>query len=641
EAAEWGRDTDAEGLLEASSSESETDRARAAVAWGRIQDPASSTALIELLADPVRDVRHAAAFALGQLGLAPGARVDAAVVSALVETLDREDDSSWRATVVQSLGKQADPGLEATFAELLRSDPDAGVREEAAHALMRFRFVPTWRGEADEPPAWSDDASTALIAALDDGVDDVRAAATHALSRYPWAPAIEALAARSGDPDRRVRVWAVRGVGRSGASEDAARIAWGLDDADAGVRSEAVSAFVRLARAVDLPDRLAQDPSFHVRAAFAGALSDESRIVAEDHWTRLLEDESPTVRSVALASWTARHGAAALERLSALAKTEDPLDRIAAANAARGLDAAGRDLLVTLSGDGDANVAATALVGLGSGLDDDAVVAALDRALADDRLAVRGTAVGLLPQLPEARRLERIRSAWETSGGVDWVEVREGLVDAAKSLAADPAAHEFLMATALADPMASVRARAAAVLDELEIAHDAPGTGSAGDDSTSTVDPRFDPATLVRFAEPPVIEVETSKGAFRFETFPDEAPVHVANLVTLVRDGFYDGLPFHRVVPNFVIQGGDPTGTGWGGPGWALPDEIHPRPFASGTLGMPKAGKDTGGCQWFFTHLPTPHLDGNYTVFGEIVEGADVVDRIEIGDRIVAARIVP
>jgi cyclophilin family peptidyl-prolyl cis-trans isomerase len=108
----------------------------------------------------------------------------------------------------------------------------------------------------------------------------------------------------------------------------------------------------------------------------------------------------------------------------------------------------------------------------------------------------------------------------------------------------------------------------------------------------------------------------------------------VSNFVRLVREGFYDGLPWHRVVPNFVIQGGDPLGSGWGGPGYALPDEINRRRFLRGTVGMPKAGKDTGGCQIFITHAPTPHLDGNYTVFGQVTSGLDVVDQIEVGDSI-------
>ncbi len=115
-------------------------------------------------------------------------------------------------------------------------------------------------------------------------------------------------------------------------------------------------------------------------------------------------------------------------------------------------------------------------------------------------------------------------------------------------------------------------------------------------------------------------------------------PIHVANFVGLVERGVYDGLKWHRVVPNFVIQGGDPLGNGWGDAGWSVRAEINDIPFGRGTVGMPRSsGFDTGGCQMFITHLPTPHLDGLYTVFGRVVRGLEVVDSIEVGDRIVRA----
>ncbi|MDD5629298.1 MAG: peptidylprolyl isomerase, partial [Elusimicrobia bacterium] len=106
-----------------------------------------------------------------------------------------------------------------------------------------------------------------------------------------------------------------------------------------------------------------------------------------------------------------------------------------------------------------------------------------------------------------------------------------------------------------------------------------------------------------------------------------------------VRSGLYDGSVWHRVVSNFVVQGGDPRGSGWGDAGFSLRDEISRLRFERGTVGMPKAGKDTGGCQLFITHLPAPHLDGRYTVFGRVTRGLDAVDRIEPGDRILKARI--
>ena len=105
----------------------------------------------------------------------------------------------------------------------------------------------------------------------------------------------------------------------------------------------------------------------------------------------------------------------------------------------------------------------------------------------------------------------------------------------------------------------------------------------------------------------------------------------------LVKSGFYDGLTWHRVVSNFVVQGGDPRGDGWGDAGYSVRDEINPLRFDRGTVGMPKAGRDTGGCQIFISLIPTPHLDGLYTAFGQVVSGMEIVDRLEVSDRIVTA----
>jgi len=103
-------------------------------------------------------------------------------------------------------------------------------------------------------------------------------------------------------------------------------------------------------------------------------------------------------------------------------------------------------------------------------------------------------------------------------------------------------------------------------------------------------------------------------------------------------EGFFDGLPFHRVVPEFVVQGGDPRGDGTGGPGWEVRDEINLLRYARGTLGMALSGPDTGGSQFFVTLSPQPHLDGGYTAFGRVAAGLEVLDRIEQWDRIVRAR---
>lgn len=134
--------------------------------------------------------------------------------------------------------------------------------------------------------------------------------------------------------------------------------------------------------------------------------------------------------------------------------------------------------------------------------------------------------------------------------------------------------------------------------------------------------------------------VTTTKGDLTLELFPEDAPLTVENFITLAERGFFDDLTFHRVVPNFVVQGGDPRGDGDGGPGYQIRCEINERPFVRGGVGMALSGKDTGGSQWFICHLPQPHLDGGYTCFGQVVDGFETLDRLVRRDRIVGVRMV-
>ncbi len=149
-----------------------------------------------------------------------------------------------------------------------------------------------------------------------------------------------------------------------------------------------------------------------------------------------------------------------------------------------------------------------------------------------------------------------------------------------------------------------------------------------------------------QWAEPPALQIDTAvtylasmdttRGTIELELLPEHAPKTVNNFVFLAGEGFYDGVAFHRVIPDFVIQGGDPTGTGTGGPGYQFEDETQGNPLKheTGAISMANAGPDTNGSQFFITHSPQPHLDGRHTVFGKVVEGQDVVDEIRQGDRI-------
>lgn len=149
---------------------------------------------------------------------------------------------------------------------------------------------------------------------------------------------------------------------------------------------------------------------------------------------------------------------------------------------------------------------------------------------------------------------------------------------------------------------------------------------------TMRIDPEKDCRALMK----------TDRGNIELELYPQHAPQTVNNFVFLIEEGFYDGVTFHRVIGDFMIQGGDPTGTGSGGPGYQFRDEIKGNPLRheTGVISMANAGPNTNGSQFFITHSPQPHLDGHHTVFGKVTAGQDVVDAIRQGDRIVSVEVM-
>lgn len=133
------------------------------------------------------------------------------------------------------------------------------------------------------------------------------------------------------------------------------------------------------------------------------------------------------------------------------------------------------------------------------------------------------------------------------------------------------------------------------------------------------------------------VTMETTAGTIEIELYPQHAPLTVNNFVFLAGEGFYDGVTFHRVIANFVIQGGDPTGRGSGGPGYRFKDETFGNPLKHerGSLSMANAGPNTNGSQFFIAHSPQPHLDGKHTVFGKVTSGLDIVDKVRQGDKMI------
>jgi cyclophilin family peptidyl-prolyl cis-trans isomerase/HEAT repeat protein len=596
-------------------------QARAALAMGRIQSPEYAGPLAEASRSGGPQVRLAALFALGQLGLAQGGEVPDVAVTSGLAALD-DADPRIAGAALEALGKLADRRVpEAVLPFLKHANPE--LRIAAALALFRCRFAPLWRGDADSPPPLPQRAVLGLLDARKDDDPEVRRAIVYAFSRYGQAGAATGLADLLGDQDQLTRLFAVRAIGRSeddSVSESLARV---LADPDPQVRTEAVSALAALGWPQGVAATLASDPSFHVRAALAAALAAAKTPDSLETLRQLERDDSVTVRAAAIAGLALRLGAGYREILERHLGHADWRIRRAAAGALGHLGSDGVALRERAMGDSDLRVQAAALETLQiTGGGDDL----LARFLRSQDLALRGTAVSLLGERDHPQKLEQLTAAYDGAAGPEWVEIREALVDAVTGL---EGAEALLRRVAGEDAAPSVRVKARVALSDLGV--EVP----SGPDSLPQLSPFLDTV----FDGDPVVWLETSKGEIEIRCFAREAPVHVASFVQLVREGFYDGLIWHRVVSNFVIQGGDPRGDGWGSAGYMLRDEINTRRYERGSVGMPKAGKDTGGGQLFITHIPTPHLDGNYTIFGQVVSGLDVVDAIEVGDTILRARL--
>jgi peptidyl-prolyl cis-trans isomerase B (cyclophilin B) len=150
------------------------------------------------------------------------------------------------------------------------------------------------------------------------------------------------------------------------------------------------------------------------------------------------------------------------------------------------------------------------------------------------------------------------------------------------------------------------------------------------------------PALTIDVDQVYLVKLETTKGDIQLELYPEHAPKTVNNFVFLVNEAFYDGITFHRVIASFMIQGGDPTGTGTSGPGYKFEDELTSNTLKhdSKVISMANAGPNSNGSQFFITHLPQPHLEGKHTVCGKVLQGEDVVDNIQQGDVITKASVI-
>ena len=253
--------------------------------------------------------------------------------------------------------------------------------------------------------------------------------------------------------------------------------------------------------------------------------------------------------------------------------------------------------------------------------------------LADADPVVRMAAARGLEVLKAAASVPALLKAFAVSADDSTYVARAAILGALVAL--DRAAAAPLVTASLADKDWAMRIRAATLARTLD-----PSSAAA---PSRPAPPPFDPAVddVSRFVNPaysPEAYVQTSRGEFRITLAVLDAPRTVANFMALAGRGFFDGILWHRIVPDFVAQGGDPRGDGEGGPGYTLRDELNTRPYVRGTVGMALDWKDTGGSQFFIALSPQPHLDGGYTVFGQVIDGDAVLDQIRQEDRLVTIR---
>ena len=648
-------------------------RQRATLAAGRIGNEDSITSLTNLLEkDTDPGVRAMAAFAIGEVESEKGA-------NALVAVLKSADSSvGLKSRAVEALGKIAGAlpreqearqrELGAAIIEALNSASD---RRATDQTFILFGLTATLRSR----PA---NAGPTIARFLTSANPRVRADAGNALARLRLKDGNEQLRRLlTSDPDPIVRANAARvlGVTEDKQSYDAL-LSKATSDSDSRVRVSAIRALAPLkdVRAAEpllkrgqalAPGNVGEIPAelneILEIATTLGRLWAQKENQAAIDWLRKLSEAlnhnapevelafvriAPStyiagfgsadqakrkVQETILLNWRAASGVAAgLGEIAALPETVSNKAELAAA---------AQSLLRAMLDYRNSGLTINTLVAVHSEYAIPDVLRALaafkpadmgtvaQAQLKETDVIIRGTAADLLGDLPPSEETTRaLAAAWPQAAN-------DVLNDAALSILdtlgkQKTAAANDLLKEALKSGDLLIRLRSANILK-------ANGAGDfsaqVGTVQTRNTDADYKRA-LDRIGKSVQAVVTTSKGSFTIDLLPDAAPLTVDNFVQLAQRDYFRNVTIHRVVPNFVIQDGDPRGDGNGGPGYQIRCEINQVLYDRAAVGMALSGKDTGGSQWFVTHSPQPHLDGGYTVFGRVVTGMDVVDKIVRGD---------
>jgi cyclophilin family peptidyl-prolyl cis-trans isomerase/HEAT repeat protein len=573
-------------------------RARAVLAVGRIQDSTSVADLLPLLRDPDLEVKRSTVFALGQIGHR-SARI--AVEGAL-----NDPDHETVDLAIEALGKLGDRAATPKVASFLR-DPLPLLRGEAAVALWRL---------ADST------AIDALIERHSDPDPEVRWRVLYALEKIVNpARIVLIMALHVDDPEWMVRAHAARTMGRQKSPRGTAYLLQKLDDAEPAVVVNALRGLQQIGDSTCGPcmNRLLRalehgDP--YVRVTAAGVIGEHAVIASADSGVRRQAIESLAAHTRDLDAAT--RGASARSLIAILGEPALPMVRF-------------------LLADSSVYVRVAVIQALGR-LPAAAALPLLEPRIASTTpLFERMTAIEAIGALKARSKAPVVRAMLTDSSVLIVASAAAALAELGDSSSVRALSRVYASHAADADPdarmalhdaLATLAGRGFA--DSLERAHPA----------RAAKRPDYPPDFHVPPPQRGAI-LHTTAGEIEWAFYGAEAPQTVKNFVRLAKARYFDGLAVHRVVPDFVIQDGDPTGTGSGGPGYTIRCEYNRLRYDAGMVGMALSGKDTGGSQWFITHSPQLHLNGRYTIFAHVTRGMDVARRIVQGDRILRVEILP
>jgi cyclophilin family peptidyl-prolyl cis-trans isomerase/HEAT repeat protein len=624
------------------------ERVRALRALARIQDLSTLEVVLAGLGAAEVPVRDEAAFATGVLALAWEPRTDAEkarMTEALLAAEATEADEGVRRTLLESLGKLATPGAVKRLSERL-TEGLPGVAGRAAQALG----VAARRGTslADVP-------LEPVAGLLRSGQsEESRYGGAYLLASVKRPEALPFLRRCLGDEAPDVRALCAKGLGDVGGPEDAVVVGTRLRDEVPRVTVEAARALAKLAARCSgdcTPmDQLRTLTTQASRVARGDSAVGHALLVVAQQG--LPEAGRPVLVALRRALQEAAPGAASevargdlmnldCRLAAAMDRQTGALDEVLRCGGgqvpevrrlalglrevAQSRGKGGASGAVQYLSHADVRVQAAALDAVSARPVPEAA-APVRALLGGSDLVVAASAASTAGKLKDAEALPLVRALAErVPQEPDLADPVAGALVALVGKDAEP-----VLRTWLQHPHANVRRAAGEALSEL--------TGQP------VRAPHVELPADARRSEPAPagtsLTFRTTKGDFTV-ALDEEAPLTSGNLVTLARQGYFRGITFHRVVPDFVAQGGDPRGDGEGGPGYSIRCEMTRRPYRRGVIGMALSGKDTGGSQFFFTYSPQPHLDGRYTAFGEVTRGMEVVDRLLEGDTLQEVEVSP